>query len=148
MSDFHPFWGLKYTVSKPPYNSFIYKKKFHPIHLWKNCNKICLNSIHLRFEIYSIKTTSIIHSFTRRNFILFTCEKVVIKYVWIPSIWGLKSTVWKFILSSSIFYPSIYIRYSPFSDLNGWNPYPTSLTVSVFAVISRYHLPSQEPFRG
>jgi hypothetical protein len=80
-------------------------------------------------EIYGIKTIPIIHSFTRRNFILFTYEKVVIKYVWLPSIWCLKSTVWKFIPSSSTIYSAIYIRYFLFSDLNSWNPYPTSLTV-------------------
>src|ERR1700678_3948291 len=42
---------------------------------------VLIPTIHLRFEIYSIKSTPIIHPLTRRNFILFTYEKVGIKYV-------------------------------------------------------------------
>ena len=33
---------------------------------------VLIPTIHLRFEIYSIKSTPIIHPLTRRNFILFT----------------------------------------------------------------------------
>jgi len=77
----------------------------------KSYSKICLTSIHLRFEFYSMKSTPIIHPFTRRNFILFTDEEVVMKYVWLPSIWGLKSMVWNFIPDSSTIYSTIYIRY-------------------------------------
>ena len=81
------------------------------------------------FEIYGIKSTPIIHSFTSRNFILLTYEKVVIKYVWLPSIRGLKFTVWKFIPNSSTIYSAIYIRYFLFSYLNSWNSHATRLTV-------------------
>ena len=115
-----------------PYKFYLSKTGKHLNSFLSHC--ICLTSIHVRFDIYSIKSTSIIHPFTRRNFILFTYEKAVIKFVWFSSIWGLKSRVWNFILSSSTIYSAIYIRYFIFSYLNSWNPYPTSLTVFVFSV--------------
>ena len=123
-----------------PHFSLFCRMKIHPILSLKTCNKTCINFIHLRFEIYGIKSTPIIHLFVGRKSIHLAYEKLVIKYDPFKG-WNFK--VWKFIPISSTVSSAIYVRKIPFHHLNCWNPYWTGFTVFLCQIPIRIQ-PSRE----